>query len=464
MKAPVGGSMAVSGGPKPAQRLSGAEIRRSLALITVAWGIFGTLWANAVTGAPFTSFARQLGANDLLFGLLMAAPLLGVLGHIPSAYLIERFRSRKKVFLWAFVPQRLLWLVAAALPWLIGSDRPSARLALLAAVVLSSSLLSNAGSNAWLGWTADIIPERVRGRYLANRMRLATAVGVAGAALAGWVLDLNSSMIVYSAVFAIASLLGTTDVMLFHLIPEPEMPHEETVTLKGMFSGPLRDPDFRRYLLYSASEGLAFGVVVPVFWLFAMEYLQLGKLYCNLYLLIVPSVMTALSVSFWGRITDRYGCRPVILVNSGLLVLLPLVWLVTERQWHWLLLLHGLMGGVFGGAVTIADSNLWYRMTPARGRPAYLATAFIVGGIAGGLGPVIGGAMCQALSGFAARVGMFHVTGLHVVFMLSAALRAIHVLFFAPRLREHGSSGPKRLISDGIIAPAFKVLRPPNER
>jgi len=455
--------MGGSGASKPAQRLSGPEIRRSLVLITIAWGVFGTLWMNAVTGAPFTSFARQLGAGDLLFGVLMAAPVLGVLGHIPSAYLIERLRSRKRVFLWAFVPQRILWLVAAALPWLIGPTHPSARLMLLAVLVFSSSLLSNAGSNAWLGWTADIIPERVRGRYLANRMRLATAVGVVGAAVAGWALDWNSSMLVYSAIFAIASLLGTTDALIFYLIPEPRMQHEEIVALRGMFSGPLRDADFRRYLLYSASEGLAFGVVVPVFWLFAMEYLHLGKFHCNLYLLIVPSVMTALSVPFWGRITDRHGSRPVILVNSGILVLLPLVWIVTERQWHWLLLLHGLLGGVFGGAVTIADFNLWYRMTPARGRPAYLALAFIVGGVAGGLGPIIGGAISQALSGFATRIGMFHVTGLHVVFMLSAVLRVIHVLFFAPRLRERGSSGPRRLISDGIIAPAFKVLRAPDE-
>jgi len=463
VKARVGGPMEGNEAARRGGRLSGPELRRSLVLITIAWGIFGTLWMNAVSGAPFTSFARRLGAGDLLFGVLMAAPLLGVLGHIPSAYLIERLRSRKGVFLWAFVPQRVLWLAVAALPWVIGRGHPSARLGLLAAIVFASSMLSNAGSNAFMSWTADIIPERVRGRYLANRMRLSTVVGVAGAAVAGWALDWNGSMTTYSAIFAIASLLGTTDVLFFFLIPEPRMQHDETVTLRRMLSGPLRDADFRRYLLYSASEGLAFGVVVPIFWLFALEYLALGKFYCNFYLLILPAVMTAVSVPFWGRVTDRYGCRPVILVNTAILILLPVVWIVTTRQWHWLLLVHGVMGGVCGGAVTIADFNLWYRITPAKGRPAYLAVGFIVNGVANGLGPIIGGAMSQALRGFARSVGPLHVTGLHVVFLLSAVLRTIHVLVFAPLLRERGSSGPGRLISDGIIAPAIKALRPPYE-
>lgn len=445
--------------PAGRRRLSSAEVRRSLFLITIAWGVFGTVWSNTVTGAPFTSFARALHASDIVFGVLMGAPVVGVLGQIFGAYLIDRLKSRRRAFLWCFTPQRLLWLAVAALPWVIGAALPGLRLGVLVLIVFASSWLGHAGSNAWMDWTADIIPPRIRGRYLGTRMQLATVVGVAGAAVAGLLLDWNSSFLMYSAVFGVASLLGTTDILLFHFIPEPPLRPGKWAGVVGTLSAPLRDSDFRRYLYYCASEGLAFGIVVPTFWLFALEYLRLGKFHSNLYLVVMPAILMAATVPWWGRMVDRYGCRPVILLNSALLILLPFVWIFTRREWHVLLLAHGIMGGVFGGALTIADFNLLYRMPPAHQRPAYLAVAFMVTGIAGGLGPIIGGAISQSLAGFQRTLGPVHLTGLHVAFLTSAAARSIHAFLIAPRLKEPGALGTWRLISDIIFRPAIRALR-----
>lgn len=458
-EAPAAADRGSTGFPQGRTRLSSSELRRSLFLITIAWGVFGTIWSNTVTGAPFAAFARALGATDVVFGVLMGAPVVGVLGQILGAYLIGRLKSRRRAFLWCFTPQRLLWIAVAGLPWVIGAAFPNLRLAVLVVIVFASSLLSHAGSNSWMDWTADIIPPRIRGRYLGTRMRLATAVGVAGAAIAGLLLDWNSSFLMYSAVFAVASLLGTTDILLFHFIPEPPLRTRKWAGVVGTLSAPFRDSHFRRYLCYCASEGLAFGIVVPTFWLFALEYLNLGKFLSNLYLVVLPAVLMAVTVAWWGRIVDRYGCRPVILLNSGLLILLPFVWVFTRPQWHFLLVMHGLMGGIFGGALTIADFNLLYRMPPARQRPAYLAVAFMVAGIAGGLGPIIGGTISQCLSGFARDVGPLHLTGLHVAFLVSAAARCVHAFLIAPCLREAGALSAWRLVSDMIFRPVSRALR-----
>src|SRR5688572_23102476 len=90
-----------------------------MSLVTLSW-VFGSVWATAIGGAPFTLFARDLGATGFQIGLLAALPFLASLVSMPASVLTERTGARKKLFLLGLYAQRLLWFPIALLPlWLL---------------------------------------------------------------------------------------------------------------------------------------------------------------------------------------------------------------------------------------------------------------------------------------------------------------------------------------------------------
>ncbi|MGC4075098.1 MAG: hypothetical protein QM760_21870 [Nibricoccus sp.] len=77
--------------------LSGAELRRAMSMITIAW-VFGAIWMHALAGAPLTIFGNALGAGNFEFGLLAALPFLAQLMSVPASVLTDRSGARRKIF------------------------------------------------------------------------------------------------------------------------------------------------------------------------------------------------------------------------------------------------------------------------------------------------------------------------------------------------------------------------------
>src|SRR5205814_10307399 len=102
-----------------AGQLQGRRLRRAMGFVTVSW-IFGSVWQTAIGGAPFSLFARDLGATEFQIGVLAALPFLASLVSMPASLLTERTGARKKIFLWGLYTQRLLWFPIAVIPlWIM---------------------------------------------------------------------------------------------------------------------------------------------------------------------------------------------------------------------------------------------------------------------------------------------------------------------------------------------------------
>src|SRR5438874_5849949 len=96
----------------PSGELAGDGLRNAMGVVTLAW-IFGSVWATAIGGAPFSLFALHLGATEFQIGLLSALPFIASLVSLPASILTERTGARKKIFLYGQYTQRLLWLPIA---------------------------------------------------------------------------------------------------------------------------------------------------------------------------------------------------------------------------------------------------------------------------------------------------------------------------------------------------------------
>ena len=449
-------------------RLSPPETRRALWVAAVAWGVFGSAWASMVSGAPYVSFVREkLGASTLVFGLFSSLPFLGVLAQLPGAWWVEHARRRRSLFIVAASGSRFVWFLVAALPWVIPEHHPSARLGALLALVVIGSTLGHAGTPAWLSWFADMVPENIRGRYLGNRAALATITAVIVSATISHVIDRDNSFRVFTAIFCVAAAVGLADVELFWLVREPAMPLRggRPWRLRNVILGPLSDKPFRGYLLYVLSEAFMFGFAGPFFWLMGLEGLGIGKFWCNAYIMVVPMIFAAATLSVWGGVADRFGSRPLVTLGTVMTIVFPVCWMLARPGYHHVLLATAaVIGGLFGAAIQVGDMNMLFSLTPRETRSAYLAVLSLAASLGWAVAPALAGTIGQALKPVQFQVAGATFGNLHLLMAMSIVLRLVHTLVVIPRLPEvsHQSTGAllRHLLVDPFVRVARWVWRP----
>ncbi|NIM06068.1 MAG: MFS transporter [Armatimonadetes bacterium] len=419
-------------------RLPDRELRRCLSVILVSWGVFGSAWMSTVMGAPFPVFARALGASTFTFGLLSALRFLAVIAQIPGAYWIERAESRKRIFFLMHIPSRLSWLLIAALPWIVPAEFSDLRVGIFMILLFGFGLMDAVGTVAWTPWVGDIIPERLRARFWAQRQRLATLTAMIIALIVGWLLDRQApgSFLIFSIVFAVAAVFGFLDIALYWRVPDIPMLKQPSLRLSEIIRRPLRDRRFRIYLIYVASSTVSGSIMGTFIWLYALEALKLSKFHTNLYLITLGSLATVLTARTIGALADRFGNRPVLTLAWSGLALTPILWVLATPTNHTLLFVASILGGACGGATMMLGVNLIFAMTPRAARSAYVAQVSLASGLAGFIAPVIAGAVAQMFVGVQVSFLWWRFGNLHLLLIALSIYRALHTILVVPRLPE----------------------------
>ncbi|MCC6156268.1 MAG: hypothetical protein IT367_21055, partial [Candidatus Hydrogenedentes bacterium] len=80
---------------------------------------FVTFMGVLTTGAFLIGFALSLGASNVVVGVIAAAGPLAQILQLPSIVLVEHYRKRKALALYAATISRLVWFVIAFVPWMV---------------------------------------------------------------------------------------------------------------------------------------------------------------------------------------------------------------------------------------------------------------------------------------------------------------------------------------------------------
>ncbi len=420
-----------------------APLRGSLRLIIVAW-LFGSAWMNLASGAAFTRYAKLLNVTAFGFGLLAAIPFLGAAVQLPTSLFLERHGGRKPVFIWTCTAHRFLWVVIGGLPWLLPASWQWPGLLVL---IFVSTVLANIASPAWMAWMADVIPARIRGRFNARRIQAGQAVGLVLSLLAGLALDwpdetqrtLLRNLI--SGMFVLAGLCGMADILLFLRVPDPKpVHHHPTLSLRELVRQPLRNPAFRIFLGYSATMTFATGFVGQFLWLYVFDAVGMGNTRANLLLVTVPTLASMAVYPFWGRIVDRFGSKPALLLAGLIVVNGASAWiLVTPTTWipGYVAVLTAVLAWP---GMELAGFNLLLRLADsgnrARASSAVVAINSMAVAIAGTLSGVFGGLLAEWLgTDWRVLVLGWPLTSHGVLFLASGVLRAL-ALVWVLLLRE----------------------------
>lgn len=470
----------------PALSLRGVELRKALRLTTIAW-MYGVVWQSFTTGSHVKIFAQMLGFTDRAFGVLTAVPFIATFGQLLAALMIERSGLKKFQFLYCGTIHRMLWIVVGLIPLIMPVP---GRLAVASTLVLllASWFMNSISTPAWYVWMSDMIPKRIRGRYFANRALYSRPFAITSAILLGVVLDvvtvdgaetaLNQPLLlkVISVIFILAGLFGMMDVLLFHRVREvmPSGPALAPVAAKRrrgffyeMLIEPLKDRVFRNYVGFGMTITFAMAVPGWFFWHNAMDNIGLSKLAVNTLFLVISPVLGLMGAKSWGRLIDRWGRRPVLILATLLTMLSVMPWLVVTRHtpapqfisdWANGLVYHvGLLfgqtgwtawgpdapvggflvasiGALFGGiawtGVAFAQTNVMLAFSDGPGRSKYLAASGVLISLGGIFGGLVGGEVAAFFSWMQThRFGPFLWTNWHITFLLSFILRGLSILW-----------------------------------
>lgn len=445
------------------------ELQRQLRWIVIAW-MFGSLWLYTISGAAMTQFARGLGLPDAGFGVLAALPFFGTLFQLPASFVQERFGHRKAFFMVTAGIHRLLWTVAALIPWVVPREQVTLQWSLLLGLLTVSWICGSMSGPGFTSLFGDVVPRRIRGRYMGIRqtVTLPLAVGVTlgvGAWLRASELNGGADLVLAVSSFAIgvAGVLGVLDILCFLFVRDPNPSHGERDThFLHLLSEPLRQGNFRRYLAYNFTLMLAMGFLGQYTWLFAFDEAKLSPLTANLLLIVLPLVMRAATYPLWGRLVDRLGKKPVLLISGAMILFAPLGWLLVTEELIWPGYLLTLLWPAAFPGIEIANFNFILDLSTTRkgqrGGSAYVAINSIVTGVGGVLSGVIGAVVAASVPDLrlewkltmpwqdAVGIGPAIIVTYHgLLFMLSTAL-CLAALVWAATLREPRATGTREAI------------------
>ena len=418
----------------------------------------GAVWAvgNGLAGTTLVIYlAMELGATKIGLGIsliLAARHIVGLL-QLGAPAMIGRLVDRKRFCLGSYLLGICVLLV---LPWAAAPGRLGSAEASLWALVACwcvYHLLQYLGTVALWSWLADLVPLRIRGRFLGRRQRWMVA-GEAAAMLCGGLFVwgwhyLHPDRPRWIA-YVVPAVLGGC-FMIASLVPLARIPRlavSRTVragaTLRAMLA-PLADRRFLRLLAFGCWFSFFNGVTQSAQLFYPYRVLGVG-------LFVMLALKTGmrcgqLTVSPWlGRLADRAGNRPVMIGSLLLVATGPLFFLAASPEAWWWIVGAWVVWIAYAG-LNVCLPNLLLKLSPGESNTPYIATYYAVTGLCYAASTIAGGGLldyCRdetfSLAGGALVLGFYEY-----IFLFGWITRSLGVLVLLAVVEGQGRRAGGRL-------------------
>lgn len=397
----------------PAVDMIDTKAKQNLKMNTID-GAFAAMSDNLSN--PFLGlYALSLGASISQIGMLNAFPtLLGNILQLPYGILAGRISNRKVLIAIGSLWNRCSWLLIAFLPFLVKLEWGVSILIVLATLRVVGATL---GVPAWIAIQAEIVPKPIRGRHYANRNIIMNIVALAAVLFAGKILTLRYP-VNYRILFVLAWITGLVSLWAFLQIKVQQAPQSTRTSAaqreKRGFS--LRhNKDFAYYCLAFFVWSLGVNLISPLTPVYFIQDLN-GTEALWAYVQSAAIIGTILCQRYWGRLTDVFGQKN-IMVKAGLgAAMVPFWWFIAPNP------LLGLAvqfwGGIMWGGHNLAAFNLLLEVTPDSSRSLYVGVYNALIGLATAGGQLLGGFMAELM-------------GMRSVFFISFVGRLIALVFLS---------------------------------
>lgn len=414
---------------------------------------------NATGDNFFNAFAVFLQASAMQLSLLTAAPqLAGAVLQFVSVWLV-RYVSRQRLVVITAACQACVVLGVAGLAASLW--RGGAAVTALIGLVVLYHAANYIIQPHWRAWMGGLVPPRRRGVFFAARTKITMATSLLVFVGGGLLLTASERLhwvgLGFALLFGAASLGRLCSAILFYKMHDPD-PHpsmSEAEVIHGTFKQcalALREKTFRNYSFFVAGMQGMVAISAPFFAVHMLNNLKFT--YFEFCLNSVASIATQfLTLGFWGKVSDKFGNRLVMIVTSCVIPTLPLWWLVSPN-FYYLLGVQALSGLAWAG-FSLSTANYLYDIRPHRSNFAiYAALQSAIGAVLIFIGALFGGWVASRADEIVAALPFHLGYGVFVVFVCSALFRTLVALWFLPRLEE-----PRIRNRPHILTLVFRVAR-----
>lgn len=413
--------------------LTSLQRRRAMRLAYV----HGALWAmgNGLTTGPIlTYFAQDLGADGTDVAYILVVPALVGLLRLVAPNLIRGLGGFKPAAFVLFVPS---YVLVSCVPILaIPQPFPSqTTIRVFVVLICVHQLLEYTGTVAVWSWLAEIVPQRIRGRFFARRQRW-QLIGLMPTLLASaWFVGSWQERFSKSDLetWAYAGPIGVGALFLLaSLVPLARMPNvyrvtpAEKVTRFFVFA-PFADARFQRLLLFGCWFWFFEGLTQIAQDRFPSRALGLDVL--HLAWLRVLMQTGQISLTPWvGSFSDRYGNLPALVACQLVVAAAPLFYLAANHAQPWWIAGAWLAFSGFVG-IYVCLPNLVLKLSNTRDTSAYVAAYFATTGAAYGVSLVAGDWLLDFLRYQSFEIGPFtHLDRYGYLFYVAWVTRTMGVV------------------------------------
>ena len=416
---------------------------------------FGTVCFNITGGVAMAGYLKFLGASDFTYGIILAVGPFTTLLQVFVSYLLERTRKRKLIFMIAGILQRTAWLPFGITPIILPMAGITLRIWMVLLFFMISACSTPFVNVSFFSFIADIVPGNIRGRYFGVRQRIAIIFGIAGGLATAFLLDRHAGFHGYALVFSIASVFGVVDILTFIFIKIPPMgEHRKTSSLPKMLAEVFTNKRYMAIIGFVTIWSFSVQIAGPFYMVYAKTVLDLSNTVITLIMQILPSVCMVIILPTWGRVYDKYGNRPVMILSTCLSSIAPFLWfLIVPGPYAVVpMFFTAISGGLLSVGLDFGAQNVFLLQTPDENRSMFVAIYFSITSLFGiALANMAGGWLLDnalsVLEGM--RISFFGLTPnrYNYLFLISVSLRVISSYVLLPRMIE----------GDGPNSP-FKVL------
>jgi MFS family permease len=319
--------------------------------------------------------------------------------RLAAPALIGRLADRK---LFCIATYLCSAVVLAGLPILAVPGRlesPAAALAALVTLWCVYHLLEYVGTIALWSWLADLVPQRIRGRFIGIRQRWIVA-GTAAAMLCsglfawGWKQTQPEPMLWIA--YAIPAAIGTL-FMAAAIVPLLSMPRvaagqivRSGATLRS-FVAPFVDRRFLGLLAFGCWFSFFNGVTQSAQYFYPARVLGFG-------LFVMLAMQTGMRLGQlaisprMGQLADKLGNRPVMAVSLLLVSSGPLFYYFATPANRWWMAGAWVVWIAYAG-LNVCLPNLMLKLSPQRSNTPYIATYYAITGLCYAASTIAGGGL-----------------------------------------------------------------------
>jgi MFS family permease len=404
-------------------------------------GCWASLHFTLVSGVFFTAYALFLGANDFQLGLLSAVALLAQVFQIPGAYLVEKTGQRRTMVGWFSVASRILWLPIALIPLFVRHHAVRAFLILY----FLSSIAMNLAAPGWIAWMSALVPAPIRGRYFGMRNRITGIVAIMASIGGGLVVDAFDRAQQGYAGYLLLDLVAVGGALAaFRMIlrqPDPGYRAEQLPAMARYLFRPMRDPNYRRLLVFYLYWLFAVSVASPFFNAHLLNHMMWNKTSIAV-LGVIGSVTTILCQTMWGRMVDRHGHKPVLMITAIGIIHIPFYYAFCPWGLRWPIYLSQVLGGFFWAGFGLASFSQLIDILPSTQRTMYVAVLSALSGITTFAATTLSGWLANLLADFRWEFMHLTVVNYQVLFVITGVLR-IPALLLLRRIRAPEAKGTR---------------------